>query len=548
MNFNSDDEIAKIIKNKDIFFIFEDFNIEFGGLSNAVFKRANYLANQGYSITLLNLDPIKNFQYILDKFYNDEVLSEKVKFFNPYDYYSKKNCSSNNYKLTNFDEINSNNELFTEIIENDDNSVTVNYFKDDSFESLIKSELYIENILIYRKILKPRKQEFFTKDGFKYLKITRKKRKEIFTLYDKEKDNSIKFKGINNFLYHFMDEICSKTFKPFLLCDSTSHRYNMNGVKTDAYKIGVMHGNPYVLDNEPIDYISPKINHLSHLDDLEVVVLLTNEVKYDIVKELKQDKFVVIPNFIPDENLETELVPKELNKIRIFSRISSEKQISDAINAFNIVLDSKPDAILEIYGRALTDNEKSELSKLKKLITELNLENNVLFKGHIDDVNEEMQKSLCTLIISKHEGLPLALLESMANATPVICYNFKYSPKDVITDGVDGIIVEKGNINQLANEMINLLNNPQKAIELGLNARERIKNNFSTSSTGYKWEELLRNVFIKTTLNDLNNMSGEIMALKKENKKLKKINKSMANSKSWKLTKPLRKLFNLFKK
>ena len=159
-----------------------------------------------------------------------------------------------------------------------------------------------------------------------------------------------------------------------------------------------------------------------------------------------------------------------------------------------------------------------------------------------------MQKSLCTLIISKHEGLPLALLESMANATPVICYNFKYSPKDVITDGVDCIIVEKGNINQLANEMINLLNNPQKAIELGLNARERIKNNFSTSSTGYKWEELLRNVFIKTTLNDLNNMSGEIMALKKENKKLKKINKSMANSKSWKLTKPLRKLFNLFKK
>ncbi|WP_296866955.1 glycosyltransferase [uncultured Methanobrevibacter sp.] len=543
MNFN--DNILRIIKNKNIFFIFEDFNIEFGGLTNAVLKRANYLADNGYQITLLNVDPIRNFDYICEEFRKSNILSSNVNFINVYDYYSKKNTLNNDSNFS----IEKNEDYTIKKVHNSDNSIQLQYF--DSSNNLIKLELFINNVLVYKE--SNNHKQYYTKDGFKFLDINEN---YIFSLFDRESDESLKFKGINKFLYHFMDEICGGiNDKPFLVCDSTSHYYNMNGIKSDVYKIGVMHGNPYVFDNEPIDHVSPRINHLSHLDDLETVVVLTNEVKDDLIHELKEDKFTVIPNFISDEILQTDLAPKDLNKIGIFSRISPEKQISDAIKAFKLVSDVKPDAIFEIFGRAITDDEKSELLKLKKLVKELNLEDKILFKGFLADVNIEMQKSLCTLIISKHEGLPLSLLESMANATPVICYNFKYAPKDVITDGVDGIIVEKGNISQLANKIIELLDNPQFAMDLGINARDKIKSSFSTSSTGYKWEELFKNVFINSTLNDLNQMSEDIKRLnfknkklKSENKKLKKLNNSIINSKSWKLTAPLRKLSNFFKK
>lgn len=534
------DEIVEIVKSKEIFFIFEDFNLEFGGITNTVLKRANYLANKEYNINLLSVDKIQNFDYICNKFEKEGILSSNVNFINVYDYYSKKNTFSDNSELI-LDYILNNNKYHVEQVANNDNSITLNYFKDDTSSEIIKTELFIDNILIYRK--SSNLQEFFTKDGFNYLTI----KDEIFELSNRNSEK-IRFKNINDFLYYFMDELCSSTeSKPFLVCDSTAHYYNMNGVKTDVYKVGVMHGNPYGFHDKTLDHIDPNINHLQHLDDLEILVLLTEEVKNDLINELKQDKFTVIPNFISDEVLETNIAQKDFNKIGIFSRIGPEKRISDAIKAFKIASEVNDDAVLEIYGRAVLDNEVEEFNKLKGLVKELKMEDKVLFKGYLADVNVKMQESLFTVMTSTHEGLPLALLESMSNATPVICYGFKYGPKDVISNGIDGCVVEKNNIDMLADEMINLLNNPQRAIDMGLKAREKIKSDFSTSSAGYKWEILFKKVFLNSTLNEIDSLRLENNELKRKNNDLKNDYNSIINSRSWKLTKPLRKIMGIFK-
>ena len=546
INDEFEENVNKIIKNKEIFFIFEDFNIEFGGLTGAVLKRANYLADKGYKVNLLNLDPPANFDKICQEFYNKKILSPKVNFINVFQYFSKKNTISDKIKYP-FDN-SLNNNYFTEKIINNDNSITLNYYLEDSSQK-VTSELYVDDVLIYKLDYENNKKEYYTRDGFRYLINVGDKYKLIG-----RNEKIKKFNGINNFLYYFMDEVCSNSDKPFLVCDSTSHYYNMNGVKTDAYKIGVLHGNPYVYDNQPIDHISPVINHLKHLNDLETIIVLTQDVKNDLINEFKIDKFTVIPNFISDEVLKTDLAQKDLNKICIFSRISPEKQISDAIKAFKLVCEVKSDAVLEIFGRAITDREINEFNELKKLVNDLNLEDKVIFKGYLSDVNPEMQKSLCTLLISKHEGLPLSLLESMANATPVICYDLKYGPHDVITNGQDGIIIEKNNIDELTNAMIRLLDNPQMAIEMGLNAREKIKSKFSTQNVGYLWENLFLNVMLKCDMEDSNNLLNQNhklilknKKLKKKNKRLRNINKTMLESNSWRLTKPIRKIFKLIR-
>ena len=65
MNKNFTENQLDNIKNKEIYFMFEEFNFEFGGVTNTVIKRANYLTDNGYNVTLLTVDTLKNFDYIL---------------------------------------------------------------------------------------------------------------------------------------------------------------------------------------------------------------------------------------------------------------------------------------------------------------------------------------------------------------------------------------------------------------------------------------------------------------------------------------------------
>ena len=102
------------------------------------------------------------------------------------------------------------------------------------------------------------------------------------------------------------------------------------------------------------------------------------------------------------------------------------------------------------------------------------MKKHVHLKGHVDDSYSEMRTSLATILVSHIEGLPMVIIESMANKTPVICYDINYGPKDVITNGEDGFIVEKYNIEELAEKINYLLENPKIAIKMGEKAQENI--------------------------------------------------------------------------
>lgn len=467
--------MAQNIKDKEIFILFADFDVEIGGVGSTVLGRASSLAEKGYDITLLNVTPVQNFDYTLEYFREKNELSKKVKFINLYQYYARKNNPQNLTKKVAVEDEDA------ERVVNPDQSVVYNYYSSDE---LVKSETYIDDCLVLSECGK--NSDFYTKDGFNYLQ----KRGWQYRLINRDDGSEMEFKSNKNLLYHFMREVCFSKKMPIIVCDSTKHWYNIDGIDlNEAYKIASMHGNPY--DNGKV---SPKVNHLKHLDEFDVLVLLTNEVSRDLSREFDKSKFRVIPNFADDEFLKDLNVEKDQNKISIFSRISPEKQMSDAIRAFKIVSEENDDAHLDIYGRALVEAEKEEYEKLKALVGELDLENRVNFMGYIPDVRAEMQKSLCTLLTSKHEGLPLMLLESMASSTPVIAYDLKYGPDDLIDNGTDGIIVKKNDIDELAGAMSRMLENPDDAIKMGMKAKDKIRRDFSIESVSRKWEDLFEEV------------------------------------------------------
>ncbi len=86
------------------------------------------------------------------------------------------------------------------------------------------------------------------------------------------------------------------------------------------------------------------------------------------------------------------------------------------------------------------------------------------------------------------------MLESMYQSTPVISYDVLFGPKDIIDNGEDGILVENKNIGELSNKMTYLLDNPERAIEMGKKAHEKVLNNFSLENYVQKWRSLFHEI------------------------------------------------------
>ena len=305
---------------------------------------------------------------------------------------------------------------------------------------------------------------------------------------------------------YFITEIllkCEK--KPFLINENSGKIPNFNDVSPKlAHKIASIHTNPY---KEEYHYGSPLRDNftiLKNTTDLEYIVVLTEKLKEDLIKEFNFKNIKAIPNIL--NMTESKNTKKENNKISIFARLSHEKNISDAIKAFKIVAENKKDTKLEIFGRAVIEDELVEEKRLKKLVKELELEDNVIFKGHTYNAFDEMSKSLATLFVSDYEGLGMVVLESMVNQTPVISYDINYGPSDFIKDGENGFLVKQYDINTLAEKILYLLNNPDIAVEMGKAAKRDVLEKIDDETLFLKWQDVLRQVYINSqSKNDLIN-------------------------------------------
>jgi len=97
---------------------------------------------------------------------------------------------------------------------------------------------------------------------------------------------------------------------------------------------------------------------------------------------------------------------------------------------------------------------------LAEYVETLNLTNNVFFEGYIDDVSQIYQNLTGLLLTSQYEGFPNVMIEALASGIPVISFDFKSGPSEVIVNGINGFLVDNRSIDLLAQRMIQLVQNP----------------------------------------------------------------------------------------
>ena len=133
-----------------------------------------------------------------------------------------------------------------------------------------------------------------------------------------------------------------------------------------------------------------------------------------------------------------------------------------------------------------TDNIKLLIvgdGKLRKnleiYIARRNLTKQVIFLGRRNDIPELLYISDVFVMTSFREGLPKSMLEAMSMEKPVVAYDIR-GVRDLVTNNVNGFLVPFKDVNNLAEKILFLYNNPITKIKMGENGRKIIEREFSS--------------------------------------------------------------------
>jgi glycosyltransferase involved in cell wall biosynthesis len=198
---------------------------------------------------------------------------------------------------------------------------------------------------------------------------------------------------------------------------------------------------------------------------------------------------VVIPNPVPRPPAVSLVLPKKSPALRIVSmgRLSPVKGFDVLIQAFALASARTPHWHLDIWGQG------PERPSLEELAGNLGMGEQIKFPGVTERPFDILRDADLFILSSHAEGFPNALAEAMACGLPVISTRFGGAADDMITDGLDGILVPPGNPEALAEAMVQLMTDPGKRARLGAQA-SRVVERFSMERVFGMWEEAVHRV------------------------------------------------------
>ncbi len=239
-----------------------------------------------------------------------------------------------------------------------------------------------------------------------------------------------------------------------------------------------------------IDYYIPKNAWLARLiyDKSYATVAVVKQIQELIDYQYHLKNVITIPNPI---NLEE--VNERSNETFVvdFDFIIAVGQYENSIKQFDKLILSFADSILpkkEIHLIILGNGNKEALEKIAK---DNNVFEYVHFLGFQHNTYKYLKKALFLVLSSLNEGFPNVILEALACQTPVVAFDCKTGPREMIVDRVNGILVENQNLDKLTEAMNLLIEDKDLCLFCKKNALESIQH-FSLDKIGEQWLDLMQ--------------------------------------------------------
>lgn len=219
-------------------------------------------------------------------------------------------------------------------------------------------------------------------------------------------------------------------------------------------------------------------NLVVNLRKLDKLVVLTEEDKSQW-KELSNVE--VIPDPLP---FLTEVIsPLTSKRVIAVGRYVYQKGFDLLLQAWSIIEKQNQDWELAIYGYG-------ERAPYEQLIDALKINRcRCHLYGPTDSIKHEYVNSSVLAFSSRFEGFGMVLVEAMSCGLPVVSFDCPCGPKEIISDGVDGVLAPNGDVEQFADSLLYFINHPEEIQRFSKNAQIKSKQ-YSLDILSLRWKEL----------------------------------------------------------
>lgn len=336
-------------------------------------------------------------------------------------------------------------------------------------------------------------EHYYTPDGEikieKYYYINSKREHELdYISLNNYQGTNHRFIDDSELFSFFIDEI-HKNGDIFY----TDRHFEIDDVlgKKDVNTISVLH-NIHTIKNKTDEQImtsSLTRNYrysIEHNDQFKRIVVSTRSQKDDI-----QNRFPHIKNIsaIPVaylDNDEMKGLSSAPNPLRLISvaRYDPSKQLDHQLRLIKKLKKDFPNIELHMFGFG---NRRY----LNKLIEEMDIKENIFVRGFVKDIEPEYGKSVLSLCTSSFEGFCLAVFESIKHNVPCISYDVRYGPNEIISDKINGYLIESNNEELLYLTVKKFLDTHSNNLSMNRSAFEE---SFSKEKVKNKWNALINNI------------------------------------------------------
>ena len=230
-------------------------------------------------------------------------------------------------------------------------------------------------------------------------------------------------------------------------------------------------------------------NVCAHFCDKAVVLTSQSAKDYQRLLHIPARKLEVIPNWVSNELLrEAPLCAVEEKRILWAGRLDHEKGVDHLFEIARRVMPSHPDWVWDVWGAAVLDEEGG--FDLEKQLKQAGLSEQVRLRGRYERTQDVFPNYAIATLTSYREGLPVFLLEAMAYGLPLLSFDVDTGPRDLITPGVNGFLVDSFDYDQYAARLGQLMDDAQLRRDFSASSK-RAAQRFGEDAVYPQWTALI---------------------------------------------------------